>query len=171
MKLKRSLPFILLNILVSATTTLLVIFIWDSTHKVTPITPEGSTPAAITEVTPANLAACDPSIPEEGDEPVVIQNVLGAGDITREVIELRRTGTTTLCLNGWSLRDSSNNEYDFPRYYQLYSNGVVFRLYTRSGTDTALELYWGLGYPIWSSGEELSLRDPDGHIQATFIVP
>ncbi|HWQ45783.1 MAG TPA: lamin tail domain-containing protein [Longilinea sp.] len=172
MKLKRSLPFILLNILVSATTTLLVIFIWDSTHTVTPITSSvETTPSAITQISPGSLAACNPSIPNEGEEPVVIQNILGAGDITREVVELRRTGSETLCLNGWSLRDADNNEYEFPRYYQLYSDGVVFRLYTRSGTDTALELYWGQGYPVWSTGEELSLRDPDGNVQATFTVP
>ena len=43
-------------------------------------------------------------------------------------------------------------------------------VYTRSGTDTPVRLYWGLDHAVWSIGETATLRDAEGNIRATLIV-
>ena len=40
-----------------------------------------------------------------------------------------------------------------------------------SGTDTAIDLYWGAQGAVWTSGKTLNLRDSSGDIQSTFNIP
>ncbi len=44
-------------------------------------------------------------------------------------------------------------------------------VYTKAGANTVLDLHWGLGAPVWESGETAILRDPEGNIRASFTVP
>jgi hypothetical protein len=49
----------------------------------------------------------------------------------------------------------------------LFSNAEV-TIYTRSGTNTPIALFWGLDEPVWGdAGEILTLRDANGDVQAS----
>lgn len=100
---------------------------------------------------------------------IEIASVIGAGDIGTERVYLRGLGEETLSLTGWRLIDEDNNQYIFPQL-TLFSNGAV-NIYTGSGVDTVVALYWHLNAPVWRSGEHVVLLDNNGEIQATSIVP
>lgn len=108
------------------------------------------------------------------DEPtnngkVEIASIIGAGDLGTERVYLRGLGEGTLSLTGWQLIDEDGNQYVFPQI-TLFSNGAV-NVYTGSGVDTVIALYWNMGESVWRSGENVVLLDSIGKIQATNIVP
>jgi LysM repeat protein len=101
---------------------------------------------------------------------VEIVNVIGSGDLNNERVVLQQSGAGTLLLAGWQLQDGNGNQFTFPAL-ELTQDGFQVNVYTKSGTDTADSLYWGLSQPIWSSGGTVTLLDPDGTVKATFSVP
>jgi LysM repeat protein len=100
---------------------------------------------------------------------VVINSVIGAGDLASERVFLSRTGSGVLLLAGWKLKDENGNVFNFP-YLELYQGGAV-NVWTTSGSQTVVDLYWGLQYPVWKSGETATLVDAQGKVQATYKVP
>ena len=100
---------------------------------------------------------------------VEIASVVGAGDLDTERVYLRGLGESTLSLTGWRLVDEDGSEYLFPQI-TLFSNGAV-NVYSGSGVDTVVALFWNLGTPVWRPGEYVLLLDSANEIQATFIVP
>ena len=40
-----------------------------------------------------------------------------------------------------------------------WDTGAV-QVHTVAGTDTVIDLYWGIGDAVWNSGEEARLFDP-----------
>ncbi len=101
---------------------------------------------------------------------VEIVNVIGAGDLNSERVVLKQSGNGTLLLAGWQLQDGNGDQYNFPAL-ELTQDGFQVNVYTKSGTDTADSLYWGLSQPVWSSGGTVTLLDPGGTVKATFSVP
>ena len=105
-----------------------------------------------------------------GHEPqVVIDVVVGAGDLDREYVRLRRTGDGELPMEGWRLEDEDGNIYTFPRF-TMFAGGAV-NIYTRAGQNTYAELYWGLTAPVWNHCETISLYDATNTLRATYRVP
>ena len=100
---------------------------------------------------------------------VVINSVIGAGDLASERVFLSRVGSGVLLLAGWKLKDEDGNVFNFP-YLELYEGGAV-NVWTTSGSQTVVDLYWGLQYPVWKSGETATLVDAQGTVQATYKVP
>lgn len=107
--------------------------------------------------------------PTAGLGGVTIESVVGAGDLGSERVMLARTGPGELSLAGWQLLEEDGAVFTFPQL-NLFEGGAV-NLYTRSGQSTVVELYWGLGAPVWDSGETVVLLDADGNVHATFRVP
>lgn len=105
--------------------------------------------------------------PQAGIE---IVNVIGAGDLNNERVVLKQSGNGTLLLAGWQLQDGNGDQYTFPAL-ELTQDGFQVNVYTKSGSDTADSLYWGLSQPVWSSGGTVTLLDPGGAVKATFSVP
>lgn len=161
---KRTLPFLLLNIVVSAVTTFLVLTWWEQGHRAAlPATQSAPTTAAAT-LNPA-LSTAQPA---GSDYHLVIENVFGVGDLANEVVVIQREGDTDLALTGWKLRDESGKEYTFPNL--TLKNGAI-RVYTRSGADSVIELFWGQKEAIWEAGELVTLVDPQGTLQASYRIP
>jgi LysM repeat protein len=100
---------------------------------------------------------------------VVINSVIGAGDLATERVFLTRTGFGELNLTGWQIRDQNGNVFTFPQL-ELFEGGAV-NVWTTSGTPTVVDLYWGLQSPVWSSGEKVSLVDVQGKERAEYTVP
>ncbi len=161
---KRILPYLLLNVVVSAVTTILVLVIWDQGRQ--PITPATGGLVAPSQAENANPASTLPSL----DAAVIqVENAVGVGDINNEVIVLKRVGEGELQLSGWRISNGSGKDYVFPELV-LNKNGSV-RLYTHSGQNTVIELYWGQPEAVWKPGDTVSLYDPENNLRASYNIP
>lgn len=66
----------------------------------------------------------------------------------------------TLDLGNWTVADAVDNVYTVPAGVTLGPNETV-RLHTGSGTDTATDLYWGAGSPVWNNGGDTVIVTTD----------
>ena len=171
--------YLLLNILVSAATTLTVLVVWDrvrqanlprlpATEQAALNTPAGTAPLVPSE-TPAPGAPTATQAPTPSGPLAQIDQVIGAGDVKQEYVRVRRLGEGDLRLSGWQLKTESGEAYTFPDLV-LYKGGAVL-VYSRAGTDSATELYWDRSAPAWRSGAWVTLLDPSGAVQATYQIP
>ncbi len=103
---------------------------------------------------------------------VVIDSVVGAGDLESERVLLKHQGEGELSLVGWRLEDGKGDIFIFPQFPQLilYKGGAV-NVHTAAGNNTVVDLFWGLTAPVWKSGVTVTLKDPQGNVRATYIVP
>jgi len=161
---KKALPFLLLNVLVSALTTFLVLTWWEQSHRTA--MPAGQNVPASSSAAQATQPPA--SIAPVGDTHISIENVFGAGNYQTEAVEIRRESETDLVLTGWKLRDENGHEYTFPNL--TLKNGAI-RIYTRSGSDSVIELFWGLSDAVWGPGEMVTLVDPQGTLRASYQIP
>jgi LysM repeat protein len=111
-------------------------------------------------------------IPVHASGGVTIDSVVGAGDLDSERVMLKHSGEGELSLVGWRLEDGQGTIYIFPQFPQLilYRGGAV-NVYTKAGSNTVVDLFWGLNKPVWESGDTVTLKDPQGNIRATYTVP
>lgn len=88
-------------------------------------------------------------------------------NLNDEYVVFVNSGNTSININQWWVLDESNNEYRFKDF--LLVEGFSTTLYTGSGTDTAIEFYWGSSKPIWNNdGDALFLRDAQGFLVAYY---
>jgi len=226
---KRLIFYLLLNVFVSACTTLSVLFVWDQFSGPMPrnLLPKAlgslSRPPAETQAvqTTGTHAAPQPTateafmvyqvesgdtfesiavdhnvsveelvavngfkssqplgagevlrIPLHPQGSVIIDSVIGAGDLDSEHVLLKHRGEGELALVGWRLEDDQGNVFVFPQFPQLtlFPGGAV-NIYTRAGVNSVVELYWGLSLPVWASGTTVILRDAQNNVRATYVVP
>jgi len=162
--LKRWLPFLLVNIIISAATTLLVLTIWNKSNSTNSI--EIQTPAVVspTQIEQSPLVVLPPI-----DTPVIqIANVFAAGDLQNELLVIERIGEGNLNLIGWKIIDQNNNSFVFPEI-ELVKGQIS--VYSRSGTNTVNTLFWGSEEPIWDAGETVKVLDSTGNERAVFEIP
>jgi hypothetical protein len=195
---KRLLPYILLNVFVSALVTLAVLSWWNSTSHPAAASDPGlglsgqadpkttqapsrapqSTPATAGQNAPALATAThlpvETARPSSTPQPVSVKlieiaEVAGSGNLSTESILLRRVGDGELRLFGWKIDDEAGHRYTFPDMV-LYKNGAV-RLHTRTGANSVNELYWGLKDAVWVTGKTATLSDDKGNLRATLLIP
>jgi LysM repeat protein len=132
-------------------------------------------PEEATDTPSEELATNTPEPPDEtnvpvaGEAAVVIDSVVGAGDLDTERLLLKRTGSGELSLSGWKVEAQGGQVFTFPQL-TLFEGGAV-NLFTKAGQPTVVDLYWGLSSPVWESGEKAILRDEQGRVQATLAIP
>lgn len=172
---KSPIPYLLLNILLSALTTLTILWLWNRAHQpnasveTLPPVETSSTPAATQGNTFSN-AAQPPPLPALDEAVIQIQNVFGMGDIDNEVVVLQRVGDLNeLWLDGWTLEDQDRNEYTFDGL--VMNKDSVTQLYTGVGHNTVNKLYWNLSEPIYHPGERISLKDSLGNERSAYTIP
>jgi len=139
------------------------------------IIPVGGIPTPTPEPTPVPTSAEPPTpIPTEplaiGEAKVIIRDIVGVGDLDDEALVIANEGTRQIQLANWTLEDSQGNVYTFNPFI-LFGDGANVVLRTGPGTDTTFDLYWGLTFPVWETGETATLRDADGTARATFTAP
>lgn len=224
---KRLLFYLSINIIVSACTTLAVLYAWDRAkgplpkellpQKISFSKPATATPPTEIEETPTpgptpteeffvyqvqagdtfesiaesyNMSADELiaingftgsqplgvgevlRIPKHPKGSVIISNVIGVGDLETEHVLLEHRGEGDLSLVGWSIKDSEGNVFVFPQFPQLtlYGGGAV-NIYTKTGTNTVVDLYWNLDRPVWRSGATVILQDNQENVWATYVIP
>jgi hypothetical protein len=161
--MRKLLPYIILNIIISAATILVVLTVWQKAQQNAlkrDLPQNTATPARV-----ESLA----TLPPLEMNTVAIEGVIGAGDIQNERIKLVSISDEVVDLSGWELTDGNGRYFFFPAV-KLYPGGSI-NLYSRSGTDTAIELYWKQPLSIWASGDVVELNDPDGNTRAEFRIP
>ena len=167
---KRIFPYLIINVILSAAVTLIVLAVWDRVQH-PQLSAGGDVPAtqAASNINPTvNTPQAQPTLPSL-DEPVIrIETVIGAGDLASETVQLQRIGENELQLAGWWLEGNSL-KYTFPAL-TLNKNGSV-RLYSRAGQSTVIELYWGLESAAWKAGDTITLYDPQNNQRASYTIP
>lgn len=165
----RMLFYLALNIIVSGVTTFLVITWWDRNHRIeVPITAAPAQSANLT--TPAAGSGAPAATPIPAGKTVIeIKNVFGVGDLQNEVVVIKRVGDGALSMARWKMEGSQSGSYTFPDLV-LNKDGAV-QIYSRSGVDTVIELFWSLERAAWVSGEQITLIDPQGTVRATYTIP
>ena len=159
---RRLIYYIILNIFVSACVTSAILYWYDRNYRAVTL-PQVSVPAqssSAANAAPAATAA-------QGTMQIV--SVIGAGTLDAEAVVVRYNGNGELDLTGWHLKDANGNTYTFPPF-KLFKNGAV-QVHSASGTNTAIDLYWGQHQAVWQSGENVLLTDPQGNVQDSYPVP
>ena len=162
---RRLLPYLLLNVAVSACVTSAILFWYHQNYRsvsqpsVQPAAPLGN----------QNIAAPQATLDPQVDIPVEIVSVIGAGTLSAEWVVVTYKGEDQINLANWELRDEDKNVFIFPQLV-LHQNGAV-QIHTASGTNTVIDLYWGKSDPVWQSGEEAQLLDSSGNQRAQYKVP
>ncbi len=161
---KKWLPFLLVNILISAATTIVVLILWARANPTQQLTiqlqPGVDTPS--TQVIP------QPTLPSLSEAVITITNVFGAGNIDSEYIVLDRVGQGDLDLSGWYLIDEQGNKFVFPAFDLMQGE---LEIHSRNGVDSANKLYWNASEAMWSSGEIARVLDPQGQERSAFTIP
>jgi len=168
----RLILYILINILVSAATTLTVLWIWERTHPA----PE---PLADPLLLPSDNGGDPEAVPPtatlppfdwvEGQEDVIIHSVVGAGNLAVEYVEIRNQSTGAVDLSGWQLRGGENDAFTFPAI--ILNEGGAVKVYSKAGNNTVIELYWQAETPVWQPGKTVSLLDAGGTVVSTYSIP
>lgn len=164
---KKTFPFILLNIVVSAATLLAVLYFWQQKSPLPNTEPTQPIITPIQGKQSPSLTTPTAQILE--DRLLRIEGVFGAGDIKVEYILLRNPSETSVDLAGWQIVSDGGRNYRFPNL-TLYPNGAV-SIYSGLGTDTVTELHWNSDAALWASGDLLTLLDSQGNEHTQFKVP
>jgi hypothetical protein len=153
--------YLLLNVFVSACVTSGILFWYDRNYRA--VNQPSVQQSASGDSAPA------PTLNPQTDIAVKISSVVGAGTLNSEIVVVKFEGEGQLDLASWQLKDEDGNIFKFPQL-TLYPNGAV-QVHTVTGTDTVIDLYWGIGDAVWSSGENARLFDAQGNLRAVYRVP
>lgn len=162
---RKLIQYLLLNVFVSASVTGGILFWYDRNYRAIsqPVVMQVQATSAV------NSSVAASNIELQANIPVKISSVVGAGVLASEITVIQFQGEGQLDLTAWQLKDESGNTYTFPKVI-LYPGGAV-QVHTAAGSDTVIDLYWGIGEGVWSSGEEARLFDSQGNLRAVYRVP
>ena len=168
MRRKSWLPFILLNIVISALTTLLVMYLWNRAHPPQEIIIEMPASVPFNQES-ANTAALDPAALPPADKAVMsIQTVIAPGDVNNEYVILERIGSGILNLNGWYLVNEGGAKYTFPEF-EIFTGKI--EVHSSAGENNVNKLYMNAAEALWQSGGTVSLFDFANQERATYQIP
>ena len=174
---RRIVYFLLLNVLISAVTTWTVVTVF--LRNVSPQA-EQSPPTLVRQTASPDgeivitLPAVSGSDPVDEDIEVIpevleIERVIGIGELDTERVIIQHIGEKEVSLLNWQIQDQNGHVYTFPAL-TIFKGGNV-NIFTRKGTSTVVDLYWGLDEAIWQAGEKAFLLDPQGEIKAVYTIP
>ncbi len=160
--MKKLWPYLLLNVVISATTVLIVLLIWNAAHPSAVTKGEGdaSSSSEVSQPT-ATLPPLDAKLFE-------VSTLIGAGDLENEHVSLVYLGSQSLDLHNWTLWAGKKQIYTFPSFVLFKGGGLD--VYSKAGVNSAIELYINSKETFWRSGVQLSLRDPAGNVRLEYAV-
>lgn len=143
------------------------------------VIPQCGVPTPIPTATPTETPVPTRKVPTPyptGTEPaggrieVEIARVVSAGDVANEALEVINQGTAVARLDEWTIVNTRTDDtFTFPPL-NLFPQGAV-TVYTGTGDNTAIDLYWGLDEAVWQSGDMLELYDSLEQLQDEYEVP
>lgn len=69
---------------------------------------------------------------------------------TQEYIQVKNTGSSTLTLTGYTIRDDGPQKFSFPKGTKLAA-GKTLTIRSGTGTNSATTLYWNKASYIWNN--------------------
>jgi LysM repeat protein len=129
-------------------------------------------PSPTVSVTPSPTWSPTP-IPTSTQPPldeinVVITEITGVGDLSRETLVILNQGAGT-SLKDWRLEGSSLAVFTFPDIF-LFSGGSI-RIHTAAGDNSPSDLYLNQGESAWTPGTIIILSDANSTEISRFTVP
>jgi hypothetical protein len=87
-----------------------------------------------------------------------------------EYVEIKNTSSKDVDMKNWTIKPEKAGtgiKYVFPSF--TLKAGKIVNVWTKSGTDTSTDLYWGLSSPTWNDNHDCGfLKDSDGAPQSTY---
>ena len=83
--------------------------------------------------------------------------------LDNEYVLIENQGPGDQTMTGWTLCDENNNTYFFLAGFTLYGRQDI-RVWTKSGTSTNTDLYWGRDNGVWGQNDTAYLRDNMGTV-------
>ncbi|MBX0326031.1 lamin tail domain-containing protein [Halomicroarcula sp. F13] len=85
-------------------------------------------------------------------------------NLNDEYVVFKNSGDASLDLSGWTVTDEAGKTYTFPDGYTLEAGSTV-TLHTGSWSDSATDLYWDVGSPVWNNdGDTVTVRNSEGAV-------
>jgi hypothetical protein len=117
------------------------------------------------------------SLAEEADAGIggmaesVYSVVITGASWADEWVEIENYGEVAQDFTGWTLQDLQEHIYDFPEGFVL-APGEAVMVHTGVGDDTATDLYWDMGNPVWNNDADVAtLMDDEGNVVSEYPEP
>ena len=123
------------------------------------VIPQSGEPSADTPATPAASVS----------EGIRLSVIDGGGELTRESISVVNDSDLAVNLQGWKLEREGGLAYTFGNMLLFPGSGVL--VYTGSGTDTSVAVYWNQTGAVWQPGAQARLVNPQGAEVARLAAP
>lgn len=132
--------------------------------------PAASAPAASAPASSAPTAPI-PAMPIEAPAGITIAHLEynpSGRDRDGEYVLIRNSGSSSVDMTGWKLSDHGNQHtFTFPRF--RLAPGAEVKLWTRSGSANAGNLYWANRGAVWNnSGDTATLKDAAGVVITSY---
>ena len=98
-----------------------------------------------------------------------VTSFLGVGQPGSEALQIANDSDLAVDLQGWRLEKEGGPSYLFGSVALYPGSGVL--LYSGTGTDSTVALYWGQPAPLWQPGATARLVNPQGQEMARATVP
>lgn len=131
--------------------------------------PSGTAPPAEPAATVGPTPTPVPTLASaSGSEIRLVLQVLNPGEPGNEMVQIVNQGSFVR-LTGWTLSDQEGNTYTFPDF-SLWGGGAI-NIHTSGGLNTTTDLYWGQPNAVWKIGSPVILRNAEGEVIVTLVVP
>lgn len=161
--MRKIFPYLILNIIVSAVTVMVVLAIWQKAQQASLEREFSRTTATLEPVRSQS------TLPPLSIDTIEIQTIVGIGDLENERVQLVSVAKEVVDLSGWGISGGKGQVYRFPAV-KLYPGGSI-NLFSKSGVDTSIALYWNQPTAVWMSGDKVKLIDPDGNTRSEYRIP
>jgi hypothetical protein len=90
-----------------------------------------------------------------------IEYNLPPDDWSSEYVKIEDFAASFVDMTGWTLSDTANNVFTFPSF--ALNPRAYVRVWTKGGSNTATDLYWGRSQPVWNNDHDCAyLRNTQG---------
>ena len=87
--------------------------------------------------------------------------------LDNEYVLIENQGPGDQEMTGWTLSDENNNTYFFLPGFVLRAEQEI-NVWTKSGTSTGTDLYWGREDGVWGQDDTAYLRDDTGTVVSVY---
>lgn len=110
-----------------------------------------------------------PAAAQTGGTGLRIASFIDAGALAGEGVRIANDSDLIVNLQGWRLEKENGPAYQFGGVSLFPGAGVT--LYTGTGVDTSVALYWNQTVPLWERGAVARLVNPQGQEISRLTVP
>ena len=126
--------------------------------------PTGAPTETPTKIVVPTKPATATLAPTSASTELEVVQVINAGDITSEGVEIRNRSQDVVEIANWTLSDGQGNTFTFPSYQMFGGRRVI--IYTRAGSNTPVALFWGLTKPVWNAPNAvITITDDKGVVK------